>query len=667
MSSCGDFEFNPFRNDDKIGNGLTKKKDQYMDYSEEPFFTCEMGIGVHTTRHRRSVIGRIDGLAMATNRVGSGSNLLGYYVFAGGSNPVGTLSSFNEDMDETGNWSETPSISYDFQAAISESGSLRPSYYESKTLSYFLNEFGTILAPMEPFFSKNNDGFQYAVRAAEKSAFVFGINYCRFSDKQKRNNVQFNVKLKNDNITFPSQPVSIPDSTIFIWPVNLNIDDIVLRYATAQPIARLVINSNETVWIFGQTGNITPEINFNSSNISTIDAGNATAKLVKAEWIVSGLKPGLDCKVSIKTTKGKWHTIIFLTPAESLQAWLLEDKGKKHFFISQETLYLSGNELHITGQSAQQKLKKLKDNTGIAGITPIASDGDFALFENQLNANSVKPGFSKKSLLEDAQWLKTSVDYIDEKNRLYHKIFLKEFNLGNPSPIKSALLYTAAPTTCRVQVNNLWVNQPIKAGEVTAVDITGYIKKGDNNLLVDFPFEKGNRSFAARLIITFFNSDEINLYTDTSWRLAEQYYFPSPLGTFANFFSTPQATINDANINTKYTGFTEYKLSLPCDYLLGLNNLYMSAKYWGIRAEMRLHHKLIADNYNNHTDWKVDLRRYGSQLQCRSIDLRVFPLSPADKILFDIPPPVEQIGKSNINTLEFISEYKSIFNLTEIK
>jgi hypothetical protein len=36
-----------------------------------------------------------------------------------------------------------PAISYDFQAAIGESGLPAPSYYQAKKLNYFLNEFGT--------------------------------------------------------------------------------------------------------------------------------------------------------------------------------------------------------------------------------------------------------------------------------------------------------------------------------------------------------------------------------------------------------------------------------------------------------------------------------------------------------------------------------------------
>jgi hypothetical protein len=663
MTYCNDFEFNPFRNDDKIGNGLAKKKDEYMDYSDEPFFTCEMGVGVHTTRHRRSVIGKYDGLAMTTNRVGSGSNLLGYYVYAGGSNPTGTFTSVNEDMDETGNWSETPAISYDFQAAVGESGLLAPSYYQAKKINYFLNEFGTELTPMEPFFSKNKDGFQYAVRAGEKNAFLFGINYCRFTAKPQRNGVQFKIKLKEEEITFPSQPVNIEDSSIFIWPLNMDLDGVTLKYATAQPLCKMKNEQGETVWIFFQSIKATPEFCLDAATIDNIETKTGKATQGNGRWLLTGLQPGTGCVISIAAKNGSKQKILVLTGKQALQSWIVNSHGEKQFFLSDETIYANGDELNIIGQSATQSVRMLTTGATINGMRQSVSDGVFSVYRHVLTPDNQKVHITQHKLLDNAQWLKTSVDYIDEKNRLYHKLFSKEFSLGNPSAVKSAIIYIAAQTHARMQINNVWVNQSIDTGRISPIDITGYVKKGENNLMMDFPFVKGTNSFAARVIVEYFNTDEISFATDTSWRLAEQYYFPAPLGTFANFFSTPQVNTRPVSFNDVYKGFSEYEINMSCKYLDGLNNLYLSTKYTGIRSELRLHHKLIADNYNNNTNWKVDLNRNGDQLQCRSLLLKVFPLQQEDKILFDNPPAAADLGKSIVNTIDFIPEYKSVFTL----
>ena len=663
MTSCGDFEFNAFRNDDKIGNGLKQKKKQYMDYSDEPFFTCEMGVGVQITRHRRSVIGKYDGLAMTTNRIGSGSNLLGYYMYAGGSNPTGILTSFNEDMDETGNWSETPAISYDFQAAIGENGLLAPSYYEAKRINYFLNEFGSKMAPMEPFFSNNKDGFQYAVRANEKSAFVFGINYCRFEAKPERKAVQFKIKLKATEITFPSQPVNIEDSSIFIWPVNLDLNGIVLRYATAQPLCKINDDEGETIWIFSQSVKAAPEFCLDAESIDKLQSVNGKMVQLKGHWLITGLEPGTNCVINITGKNGIKQKILILTTEQALQAWVLNNAGKKQFFLSGETLYLNGDVLNIIGENNRQSIRIPGNSIVVNGMKFSGKDGIFSVYENIITQNNLKPHFTKNKLLQNAQWLQTSVDYIDEKNKLYHKLFVKEFNLGNPSNIKSAIIYLATQTHSRVQVNNVWVNQSIDTGSISPIDITGYVKKGENNLLLDFPFVKGNKSFAARVVVEYFNTDEISFVTDTSWLQAEQYYFPAPLGTFGNFFSTSKVMPGPATFNESFSGFTEYSIDIPCNYLDGLNNLYLSVNYMGIRSELRLQHKLIADNYNNNTTWNIDLKRNGSQLQCRSLLLKLFPLNTDDKILFDLPPAATDIGRAVLNKINFIPEYKTVFKL----
>ncbi len=46
-----------------------------------PFFTCEMGVGVQNTYHRRLSIDPLDGLGMMIAKLGSGSNLAGILYF----------------------------------------------------------------------------------------------------------------------------------------------------------------------------------------------------------------------------------------------------------------------------------------------------------------------------------------------------------------------------------------------------------------------------------------------------------------------------------------------------------------------------------------------------------------------------------------------------------
>ncbi|MDR0541224.1 MAG: beta-galactosidase, partial [Dysgonamonadaceae bacterium] len=95
-----------------------------------PYFTCELGGGMMPSYHRRIAIAPMDVYAMALVRVGSGSNLPGYYMYHGGTNPDGKLSYLNE-MQATlmTNYNDLPAKTYDFQAPLGEFGQVNEHYH----------------------------------------------------------------------------------------------------------------------------------------------------------------------------------------------------------------------------------------------------------------------------------------------------------------------------------------------------------------------------------------------------------------------------------------------------------------------------------------------------------------------------------------------------------
>ena len=56
-----------------------------------PYVTCELGGGMAISYTRRPVIEGDDTAALAMVKIGSGSNLPGYYMYHGGANPPGKL------------------------------------------------------------------------------------------------------------------------------------------------------------------------------------------------------------------------------------------------------------------------------------------------------------------------------------------------------------------------------------------------------------------------------------------------------------------------------------------------------------------------------------------------------------------------------------------------
>ena len=112
------------------------------------------------------------------------------------------------------------------------------------------------------------------------------------------------------------------------------------------------------------------------------------------------------------------------------------------------------------------------------------------------------------------------------------------------------------------------------------------------------------------------------------------------------------------------TGFTAWTLPIPCDYLHGLNNLYMDVRYQGDRISVRYDGRLIADNLNNNTDWLMDLKRGGFSLECQELQLEVRPWKDIGRMYFDRAPASSEEGKAAIERVRLVPEYRAVIKIT---
>ncbi len=649
-TDCSDFRFTPYRNNEAIGNEKKTNEKPYIDYSAYPYFTCEMGVGIMNTEHRRLQIGSKDGLGLVMAKLGAGSNLPGYYMFAGGSNPHGLLTSLEENKDESGYWNTNPVISYDFQAAIRESGKLNQSYYELKKLHYFLAEFGTKLAPMVPVFPKEQGDFQFVVRADKQSAYLFGLNYCRNNVRTPKKDVQFSVKLNGETVSFPSSSVTINDSAMFIWPVNFKLDDIRLKYATAQPLCQL-----GQKWVFIEDAHSSPEFCFDTERIESISSSTGSIKKENGNYLLTKLNPGLDCIITIRCKNGEQKQIIILNKKEAKQAWLFQEGDQKWLFISDANLYLNGDRLYAYGLSNQFKISKLN--------SVLNSETAFSDFEFSVPAKRVELQVREVEPLDDTVWLKTSaVAELDSKNKLRHRFFLKEFNLGNPSKIKRAQLVIASQSGCNVQLNATWVNAEITVGTINKIDVTGYVQKGDNKLLLDFPFAAGEKAFAARLEVEYFNTDRVSLASDQSWISKDAYNYPSFLTGYSGFSKPEIVSQVDFPLSTSESG-KKYTLTLPDGYMDGLSNLYLQLDYTGDKGKIYFNHQLVADDFFSGARWEIGLNRLHFPLENQALSLRLSPMADDAPVYFDDETAGKEAVNASLRKISLSPEYQIDFHL----
>ena len=231
------FNFKAFRSSTAIGTDLLGQQDASLTQgdNEYPYFTCELGGGMVTAYHRRPFVYPEDAYSMALVKLGSGSNLLGYSMYHGGTNPEGFLNELNETQRTPGTANnDLPVKTYDFQAPIGEFGQTYPHYFMLRKLHLFIKDYGEVLAPMQAQFmspqdiAKGDDSqLRWVVRTDGKSGFIFINNYERLQNLSEKKDVHLHAC----GVEFPA--INIPAGAMCIFPVNID----GIQYATAQLIA----------------------------------------------------------------------------------------------------------------------------------------------------------------------------------------------------------------------------------------------------------------------------------------------------------------------------------------------------------------------------------------------------------------------------------------------
>lgn len=235
---------------DQLGAGARKDSEDLNAY---PYFCCEIGGGMMPSYHRRILNYGKDIESIALVKLGSGSNLQGFYMYHGGTNPEGKLSTLQESQ-ATNYWNDLPVKSYDFQAPLREYGQLSPHYHALRLQNMFLRDFGEQLADMPavmpdvvPKDSNDAETLRWSVRTDGTSGFIFVNNYHRLKKMPAKENVQFTIKLKNETMTFPKKPMTIPADFVGIFPFNLNLERGWIEFAPSLPLCKINDGRDETI------------------------------------------------------------------------------------------------------------------------------------------------------------------------------------------------------------------------------------------------------------------------------------------------------------------------------------------------------------------------------------------------------------------------------------
>jgi len=631
-----------------------------------PLMDCEIGCGLQNTYTRRFVVDDMMPLVMPFCNLAKGSTVLGYYVFTGITHPHGELQTTSEDHI-SGYHCRIPSRSMDYQAAIRESGEISEGYKKMKGMHYFLNEYGSLLATMTPVSdnttknvsrtAKNPNWItvdpdnlrRFKVRSDNHSGFLFGVNYTRFTPKTVEH-PKFKVKFQDETISLPRSDIAVEDGTVFIWPLNFDMGGCRIKYATAQ-----LLQSIGDYYFFHQNSDMTVEFELDNSQIEKVTCSSGKVEVKNDRTIIEGLQPGMDCVINVALKSGETRTIVVLTEKEATDTWIFKRDGKKELYISGANMYADNSDVYI-----------FSDRNEMDGFRFVPQDdlqkAPFEAFSVSVPAVELDLELEPRPILKDAMWLATAnFDKLERTDVVKCRSFFKEFSLENPSSIKKATLYLYPEADCWVQMNEARVNGSIQSGKLNALDITGYVKKGENMMAVNFPYTAGHKKMAARIRVEYMNLDMFETFSDSSWVTTDMNWFPAYLNrNFGNPVAPVVVPAPDYAEDITCETFGEWELDIPVDVFDGLNNVYLHTEYLGDEGGLYNGYMLVADDFNNNTHWSIGLNKLERSPGGNTLRMIILPLSRDAKIFFDNPPEDDEYDITGIRNFRAIPEYKTI-------
>ncbi len=244
-----------------------------------PSIPAELGAGISLTYRRRTTVPPASLAPLIVRTLGSGANGIGYYMYHGGSNPVFAGHFFNEQSGGL------PRINYDYQAPIGEFGEMRAHHRELKLLHLLLANWGDRLAPMPPLLPETNaaitpedvDILRWAVRTDGSSGFVFLHNFQDHVENRDLSDLRLELRPGDGTppFTFPHDGTfTLRHDASGVLPFNLDLDGLILRTATVQPLT-VLHRGHETHTVFTTIEGMAPELVFTGEHAFVTDDGGA--------------------------------------------------------------------------------------------------------------------------------------------------------------------------------------------------------------------------------------------------------------------------------------------------------------------------------------------------------------------------------------------------------
>ncbi len=386
IEPSGNYIFTHERNDHNIGSDYGLGEGITFDVTKYPYLTAELGGGLQVTHHRRTVASSSDIGAMSLVKVGSGVNLLVYYMYHGGTNPKGILTTLEENK-ASGSINDLPIISYDFRAPLRQYGQITDTFKEVKLLATFLEDFGEEICEMpadipenNPLFPTNLTDLRTSTRHNGKNGYIFVNNYQRRYDMADHKDVELSVVLENENIKYPL--VDIANKEYFFYPFNMELEGGLLKSALATPICKL---------------------NYGTEGSAVVFYTDKEDPSYKLEGDV--------------TTK-----IITLSREEALNSWKLT-LDKEYLFVSSASVIETDKGIEFIDRNNDITFKVYPDlSTTPSGFEKVAGNDNCGIYKKSIDSSKAEASYEKISENDEKVVYEINIDVDNKANDYFVKL-----------------------------------------------------------------------------------------------------------------------------------------------------------------------------------------------------------------------------------------------------
>jgi hypothetical protein len=371
------FVFSHTRNDALIACDHHVEGAVTFDETKFPFLTAELGGGLQVTRHRRPVASGKDIGAMTLAKLGSGVAMIGYYMYHGGSNPKGKLSTLQESK-ATGYLNDLPEINYDFNAPIRQYGTISDSYREIKLLAYFLLDFGEDLTALEAKIEPENikpedtQSLRLAYRNNEDHGYVFFNNYQRRRKMNYHSSVTLTGPCKEGDVVFPA--INLEDGVYGFFPYRMKLGEAKLISALATPFCILHTNKGDVYVFYGD----------NDPQYRWVDEKQAD--------------------------------ILHISRKNALNAWKVS-LDQDYLLLSDNYVWEEDGTIRVTGGNHTIIKCFPEPMMGVPGFIACGQEDGFAVYERYIEKEAAKVAATLLSMDERKSVYEISIRYVEKRNR----------------------------------------------------------------------------------------------------------------------------------------------------------------------------------------------------------------------------------------------------------